>query len=84
MEVLGGESYSSYSFTTSALDAGEWSKSRPGCALPLGKLPPFPLYRRLGGLHSLDTEVREKIVCPCRGPNLNRPVVQFAARHYTD
>jgi hypothetical protein len=31
----------------------------------------------------LDTEVRGKILCPCRGSNLDRPVVQFIARHYT-
>jgi hypothetical protein len=29
--------YSSYSFTTSALDEGEWSASRPARALPPGK-----------------------------------------------
>jgi hypothetical protein len=32
--------YSSYSFSTSALDGGEWSASRPGRALPPGKGPP--------------------------------------------
>jgi hypothetical protein len=32
----------------------------------------------------LDTEVRRKILCPCRGSNLDRPVVQSVARHYTD
>jgi hypothetical protein len=38
MEALGGERmYSSYSFTTSALDGGEWSASRPCHALPPGK-----------------------------------------------
>jgi hypothetical protein len=31
--------YSSYSFTTSALDGGEWSASRPGRALAPGKVP---------------------------------------------
>jgi hypothetical protein len=41
--------YSSYSFTTSALERGEWSASRPGRALPSGKGPRYPLYRRLGG-----------------------------------
>jgi hypothetical protein len=40
--------YSSYSFTTSALDADEWSASRPGRALSPGKDPRYPLYRRLG------------------------------------
>jgi hypothetical protein len=34
---------SSYSFTTSALDGGEWSASRPGRALPPGKRPPVPI-----------------------------------------
>jgi hypothetical protein len=33
--------YSSYSFTTSALGGGEWS--RPGRALPPGKGPPAPI-----------------------------------------
>jgi hypothetical protein len=34
--------YSSYSFTTSALDGSEWSASRPDRALPLGIGPPVP------------------------------------------
>jgi hypothetical protein len=33
-EAQGERRYSSYSFTTSALDGGEWSASRPGLALP--------------------------------------------------
>jgi hypothetical protein len=44
--------YSSYSFKTSALDRGEWSASRPGRALTLGKDPRYPFYRRLGGPQS--------------------------------
>jgi hypothetical protein len=44
--------YSSYSFSTSVLDGGEWSASRPGSALPRGKDPRYPLYRRLGGPQS--------------------------------
>jgi hypothetical protein len=48
MEALGGEMYSSYSFTTSALDGGEWSASRPGRALPPGKGPPAPLLQEAG------------------------------------
>jgi hypothetical protein len=35
--------YSSNSFTTSALDGGEWSASRPARALPPGKGPPVPI-----------------------------------------
>jgi hypothetical protein len=36
---VGERRYSSYSFTTSALDRVEWSASRPGRALPPGKGP---------------------------------------------
>jgi hypothetical protein len=49
MEALGGErSYSSYSFSTSALDAGEWSASRPGRTLHPGKGPPVPIVQEAG------------------------------------
>jgi hypothetical protein len=48
----GERSYSSYSFLTSALDGGEWSASRSGRALPRGKDPRYPLYRRLDGPQS--------------------------------
>jgi hypothetical protein len=34
---LGGEEYSSYSFSTSALDGGEWSASRPDRAFTPGE-----------------------------------------------
>jgi hypothetical protein len=45
----GGERrYSSYSFTTSALDGGEWSASRPGRALAPGKGPPVPIVQEAG------------------------------------
>jgi hypothetical protein len=50
MEALGGKRrYSFYSITTSALDGGEWSASRPAALYPRGKDPRYPLYRRLGG-----------------------------------
>jgi hypothetical protein len=44
--------YSSYSFSTSALDRGEWTASRPAALYRRGKDPRYPLYRRLGGLQS--------------------------------
>jgi hypothetical protein len=45
--------YSSYSFTTSALDGAEWSNSRPGHALPpRGKDQQYALDRRLDGPQS--------------------------------
>jgi hypothetical protein len=40
--------YSSYSFTTSALDGSEWSASRPGRALSPGKGPPVPIVQEAG------------------------------------
>jgi hypothetical protein len=40
---VGERRYSSYSFITSALEAGEWSASRPGRALPPWKEPPVPI-----------------------------------------
>jgi hypothetical protein len=77
--------YSSYSFTTSALDGGELSASRPGRAFTPGE--------RTSGTHctggwvgpraGLNTEARGKILCPRRGSNPDRPVVQPVVRHYT-
>jgi hypothetical protein len=86
MEALGGErGYSSYSFTTSALDGGEWSASHPGRALLPGKGPPVLIVQEAGWASAgLDTEARGKILCLCRGSNLDRPVVQSVAAHYTD
>jgi hypothetical protein len=52
MVALGERNYSSYSFLTSELDGDEWSASLPGRALPRGKDPQYPLYRRLGGPQS--------------------------------
>jgi hypothetical protein len=49
METLGGErTYSSYSFSTSALDGGEWPASRPGRALPPGERTPVPIVQEAG------------------------------------
>jgi hypothetical protein len=50
MEALGGgeRRYSSYSFSTSALDGGEWPALRPGRALPPGKGPPVPIGQGTG------------------------------------
>jgi hypothetical protein len=40
--------YSSYSFSTSALDGREWLASRPGRALALGKGPTVPIVQEAG------------------------------------
>jgi hypothetical protein len=44
----GERRYSSYSFTTSALDGCEWSASRPGRAFIPGKRPPVPIVQEAG------------------------------------
>jgi hypothetical protein len=77
--------YSSYWFLTSVLDGAEWAMSRPGCALALGKRPLVPIVEEAGwASESIWTQrLEEKFFCLCRGWNLNRPVVQPVARHYT-
>jgi hypothetical protein len=47
---------------------------------PAALLPPG---KGVGPRAGLDTEVRWKILCPCRGSNPDRPVVQPVVRHYT-
>jgi hypothetical protein len=78
----GERRYSSYSFTTSALDGGEWSASRPGRAFTLGERTPGTHCTGgwVGPRADLDTEDRGKILCPCRGSNPDRPVVQPVVR----
>jgi hypothetical protein len=54
---------------------GEWSASRPGRALLPGEGPPVPIVQEAGlASEPLWTQVRGKIVCPCRESNLDRPV----------
>jgi hypothetical protein len=48
MKPLRGRGDGSYSFTTSALDTGEWLASRPGRALTPGKGPPVPVVQEAG------------------------------------
>jgi hypothetical protein len=50
--LQGERRYSSFSFLISEVDGDEWLASRPGRALPPGKDPRYPLYRRLGGPQS--------------------------------
>jgi hypothetical protein len=74
----GERRYSSYSFLTSALDGDEWSASRPGRAVPIVQEAGWasePVWTQ---------RLEKKILCPCRGSNLDCPVVQSVARHYTD
>jgi hypothetical protein len=81
---LGKKRYSSYSFTTSALDGGDWSASRPGRSLPPGKGPRYPFDRRLGGPQSR-SEHRGRRKNPLLLPGIEprSTVVQLVFRHYT-
>jgi hypothetical protein len=58
--------YSSYSFSASALDGGEWSASRTGRALAPGKGTPVPIVQEAPRA-GLDTEARGKIPSPLPG-----------------
>jgi hypothetical protein len=86
MEAQGEGMYSSYSFTTSALDGIELSASLPGRVLPLMKGPPVPILQEAGWAPEpvWTQRLEEKCSFLCRGSNLDRPVVQPVARHCTD
>jgi hypothetical protein len=82
MEELGGRGgIASTHFTTSALDGGEWSASRPGRALP-----PAPIVQEAGWAPEpvWTQRLQEKLFRLCRRSNLDRPVVQSVVRHYND
>jgi hypothetical protein len=83
---LGGEEYSSYSFPTSPRDGGEWSASRSGRALAPRKGTPVSIVQEAGWISEPVWTQRpeEKSFRLCRGSNLDRPVDQPVARHYTD
>jgi hypothetical protein len=78
--------YSSYSFSTSALNGVEWSASRPGRALAPGKGPPVPTVQEAGWAPEpvWTQRLEKKSFRLGRGRNLDRPVVQPVARRYTD
>jgi hypothetical protein len=82
MEAQG---YSSYSFSTSALDEGEWSASRPDRALAPAKGPPVPIVQEAGWAPEpvWTQRLEEKSFRLCRESNFHHPVVQSVARHYT-
>jgi hypothetical protein len=82
----GARRYTSYSFSTSALDGGEWSASRPARALAPGKGPPVLIVQVVGWAHEpvWTQKLEEKFFRLYRGSNLDRRVVQPVARHYTD
>jgi hypothetical protein len=81
---LGGERrYSSYSFSTLALDGGERSASCPSRALPPGKGPPVPIGQEAGWApEPIWTQRPEEKSFASVGDQT--PVTQSVVRHYTD
>jgi hypothetical protein len=81
----GGRRYSSYSFSTSALEGGEWSASCPSRALAPGKGPPVLIVQEAGWVpEPVWTQMlEEKPFRLCRGSNYDHPVFQPVTRHYT-
>jgi hypothetical protein len=88
MVALGGggrRRYISYSFLTSALDGVSGQRHDPAALSPGERtLGTRCTEGWVGPRAGLDTEVRGKILYPCRGSNANCPVVQSVVRHYTD
>jgi hypothetical protein len=82
IEAQGERRYSSYSFTTSALDGGEWSASRLGRALLPGKGPPVPIVQEAGCAPEpvWTQRLKEKSFSSAGD---RTPIVQSVARHYT-
>jgi hypothetical protein len=66
--------YSSYSFSTSALDGVEWSASRHGRALVPGKGPPVPIVQEAGWAAEpvWTRRLKEKSFRLCRGSKILR------------
>jgi hypothetical protein len=60
MEAQGKRRYSSYSFTTSAIDGVSGQRHAPGALYPQGKDPWYPLNRRLCGSQSWCGQSLEK------------------------
>jgi hypothetical protein len=82
MEAQKGERMYSYSFTTSALDGGEWSAICPGRALPPGKGPPVPIVQEAGWTpEPVWTQRLEEKSLASTGDRTS--TVQHVARHYT-
>jgi hypothetical protein len=58
----------------------------PAALLPPGKGPPVPIVQDAGWAPEpvWTQSLEERSIRLCRGLNLDRPVVQPVARHYTD
>jgi hypothetical protein len=78
--------YSSYSFATPALDGGKWLVSLPGRGFSSGERPPVRIVQEAGWAPEpvWTQRLEEKSSWLCQESNLDRPVVQFVVRQYTD
>jgi hypothetical protein len=83
---LGGEEVQLLLILDLGIRWGEWSGSRPGRALTPGKGPTVPTVQEAGWAPEPVWTPRpvENSSRLCRGSNLDCPVVQPVARHYTD
>jgi hypothetical protein len=81
----GERRYSFYSIMTSALDGGWVVSITPQPRFAAGERTPSIHWTGgwVGHRAGLYTEARGKILFPCRGSNLDCPVFQSVARHYT-
>jgi hypothetical protein len=81
---LGKRRYSSYSFTTSALDGGVSVTPRP--RFGSGERTPVPIIQEAGWAPEpvWTQRIEEKSFRLCRGSNLDHRLVQPVARHYSD
>jgi hypothetical protein len=86
MEARGLRIYSSYSFTTSALERVSGQRHAPATIYPRGKEHPVPTGQEAGWAPEpvWTQSLEKKSSCLCYGSKLDRPVVQSVARHYTD
>jgi hypothetical protein len=80
----GKRRYSSYSFSTSALDGVSGQRHAPVALYLRGKNPGTHWTGGwVGPRAGLDTEATGKILCLRRESNPDRPVFQPVVRHYT-
>jgi hypothetical protein len=86
MEAQGERRYSSYPFTTSALDGVSGQRDAPASLLPSGKGLPVPTGQEAGWVQEpvWTQRLDEKSSFLWRRSNLDRSVVQSVVRHYTD
>jgi hypothetical protein len=83
MEEQGERRYSSYSFTTPALDGVSGQRHAPAALYPRRKDPGTHWTGGWVGLRSgLDTDIRGKILCLCWGSNLDSPVTILTELHW--